>query len=482
MSGEANNWDVEQGVCLSPERGVRSRALELYEEVADLPVVSPHGHLTAALFSGGRDHPSDPASLFVTGDPLVTRLLYAHGVPYEELGVPPRDGSPYESDPRKVWRRFCERFHLFDGTPTGLWLKLTLVRVFGVNERPSARNADRLFDRLSEALASAEFAPRQLLKRFKVEYLATTDPATASLDDHISCQAAGMGVVPTFRPDALMQLSDPSWTEQVALLGERVGFAIDSLAAFVEALRRRRLEFRERGATSSDHGVTSAFVDPLDNDHAAVIFDRARSGQVGPEEAGRFHSHMLFEMAHMATEDGLVMQLHLGSLRNHHQRVMERFGPDRGADVPVAVDLTRGLQPLLNAFGYDQRFRLVVYTLDESTYGRELAPLAGHYPALRLGGPWWFHDSVHGIERYLAATAETAGFHKLAGYVDDARSLPTLRARHEVWRRVTCDWLARLELRGLIGAESTPRLANWLAYGAAKDAFRIPSLAAAAAG
>lgn len=452
---------------------MRARAMELYEVVSDLALVSPHGHVEAALLADDSVRLPDPATLFVTGDHYVTRLLYAHGVAYEELGVEPSDGASHETDPRAVWRRFCERFHLFQGTPSGLWLKLTLVGVFGVNQRPSAETADALFDQLSEALASPEFGPRELLRRFKVEHLATTDPAVASLENHAAAQKAGLNVVPTFRPDALMQLNDPSWNERLGVLGERVGFAIDSLEAFVEAIRRRRLEFRDRGATSTDHAIGSAFIDPMDNDRAAVLFDRARSGQVGPGEAGVFHSHMLFEMANMATEDGLVMQLHLGSLRNHNQRVMERFGPDMGADVPVAVDLTRGLQTLLNAFGYDQRFRLVVYTLDESTYARELAPLAGHYPALRLGSPWWFHDSVNGIERYLASTVETAGFHKLAGFVDDARALPTLRARHDVWRRVTCDWLARMELRGLIDPESTPQLAAWLAHGAAKDAFRV---------
>ncbi len=447
--------------------------MELYEGVADLPLVSPHGHVDASLFADDDARLPDPASLFVTGDHYVMRLLFAHGVPYEDLGVRPRDDGAFEEDPRGVWRRFCERFHLFDGTPTGLWLKLTLVRVFGVERRPSAQNADALFDMLSEALSSPEFSPRALLELFRVEHLATTDAAVASLVDHARAQQAGLRVVPTFRPDVLMHLSDPGWNGQLKTLGDLVGFQVDSQEAFVEALRRRRLVFRDRGATSTDHAMTSAFVDPLDSEHAAVIFDKARAGQVGPGEAERFHSHMLFEMAHMATEDGLVMQLHLGSLRNHHQRVMERFGPDMGADIPVAMDMSRGLQALLNAFGHDQRFRLVVYTLDETTYARELAPLAGHYPALRLGSPWWFHDSVHGIERYLDSTVETAGFAKLAGFVDDARALPTLRARHDVWRRVTCDWLARQELKGLVDPVSAERIASWLAYGAAKDAFRV---------
>jgi len=466
-------WTLDPDRCFSPEPSVRSRARELHAEVERLPLVSPHGHVAARLFADEGARLPDPATLFVTGDPYVFRLLHAHGLAHEELGLAPLGGGERETDPRAVWRRFCERFDLFDGTPTGLWLKTTFVHVFGLRERPSADSADRLFDALAEALVSPEFAPRALLSRFGVEHLATTDPADAGLDDHRSAQAAGLRVVPTFRPDGLMQLADPEWRARVERLAAVVGFEVGSLEAFLEAVRARRLAFAEAGATASDHAVTSADLSPMDSDDAAELFARALAGQASPAEAERFHAHMLFEMARMATEDGLVMQLHVGSLRNHDLRLLDRFGPDMGADVPVAMDLTRGLQPLLNAFGDETRFRLVVYTLDETTYARELAPLAGHYPALRLGSPWWFHDSVKGIERYLDAVVETAGFRKLAGFVDDARALPTLWARHDVWRRTTCDWLARLERRGLIDEGAAVRSARWLAYGAARDTFRV---------
>ncbi len=451
---------------------MRARARELHAAVEGLPIVSPHGHVDPRLLADEGARLPDPATLFVTSDHYVFRMLYAHGVAHEDLGLAPAGGEA-ERDPRAVWRRFCERFDLFDGTPTGLWLKTTLVHVFGVTERPSGSNADALFDRLEEALSSPESSPRALLRRFGVELLATTDPADATLEEHRAAQAAGLRVVPTFRPDALMQLADPAWRDRVARLSGLVGFEVDSLEAFVAALAQRRQAFRDAGATASDHATTSSTLEAMDNDSAATVFARALQGQVDAAEAERFHAHMLFEMARMATEDGLVMQLHVGSLRNHDMRLLDRFGPDMGADVPVATDFTRGLQSLLNAFGGDLRFRLVVYTLDESTYSRELAPLAGHYPAVRLGSPWWFHDSVHGIERYLSGVVETAGFGKLAGFVDDTRSLPTLWARHDVWRRTTCDWLARLELRGLIDPESALRAARWLAHDAAAEAFRL---------
>jgi len=466
------DWRLDPDRCFSPEPEVRARARELHAAVEGLPIVSPHGHVDARLLADDGARLPDPATLLVASDPNVFRLLHAHGLEHEDLGLSPVAGEA-ERDPRAVWRRFCERFDVFDGTATGLWLKTALVEVLGVTERPSAENADALFDALEEALSSPELSPPALMRRFRVEFLATTDPADATLEEHRDAQAAGLRVVPTFRPDALTALADPGWRDHVARLSRLVGFEVDSLEAFVAAVARRRLDFRDAGARASDHAATSSALEALDADTAALIFARALQGQADPADAERFHAHMLFEMARMATEDGLVMQLHVGSLRNHDLRVFDRFGPDMGADIPVATDLTRGLQSLLGAFGDDARFRLVVYTLDEAAYPRELAPLAGHYPALRLGSPWWFHDSVHGIERYLGAVVETAGFGKLAGFADDARSLPALYVRHDVWRRTTCDWLARLERRGLIDPEAAERAARWLAHDAAAEAFRV---------
>lgn len=466
-------WRLDPDRCFSPVPAVRELARELYAEVAGLPIVSPHGHVVPDLLADPEARFDDPSSLLIVPDHYVFRMLYSQGVPLESLGVPTLDGTPVENDPRAIWRTFCEHFHLFDATPTGLWLKAELIELFEVDVKPSAATADRVYDQIAAKLATDEFRPRALFQRFDIELLATTDLATDDLAAHGAMQEAGLPVVPTFRPDALMQTAEHTWSERLALLEERTGSSIEDLDGFLAALRDRRSFFKERGATATDHGVFSTFIEPLERDEAARLFDKALQLNISQAEAERFHSHMLFEMAGMAAEDGLVMQLHIGSYRNHNQRVFERFGPDKGADIPVSVDWTRGLHTLLNAFGNDERFRLITYTLDEATYARELAPLAGHYPAMRLGAPWWFFDSVLGFDRYLDRVVETAGVYNLAGFNDDTRAFPSIRTRHDVWRRTICNWLAAAVARGLLDEDSAPGMARWLAYDAAKDAYRL---------
>ncbi len=468
------DWTLDDDRCFSPVPTVRERARALYDHVRELPLVCPHGHVPPELLADPDAAFGDPASLFVTPDHYVFRMLYADGVPLEALGVPSRDGTPVETDARAIWRRFCERFHLFRGTPTGLWLKAELIELFGIDRKPSAETADALFDQLSETLATPALRPRALLERFGIEALATTDAADDDLAVHERMRADGLPVRPTFRPDALLAIDAPDWRERLAALESRAGRAVDDLDDFLEALRERREAFRQRGATASDHGATSAWIEPMPAREAQETFARARAGRADAGDAHRFASHLLYEMAGMARDDGLVMQLHVGSLRNHHARLYERFGPDAGADIPLAVDWTRGLHTLLNAHGHDPAFRLIVYTLDEATYGRELAPLAGHYPALRLGSPWWFFDSVLGMERYLDRVVETAGVYALAGFVDDTRAFVSIPARHDVWRRTTASWLAGQVERGLIDEDDAAEMAVWLAYGAAKAAFRLP--------
>ncbi|HZJ09906.1 MAG TPA: glucuronate isomerase [Trueperaceae bacterium] len=459
--------------CFSPVATVRDRARELYEGVRDLPIVSPHGHVQPELLADPGARFSDPANLLIVPDHYVLRMLYSRGVPLEKLGVPTLDDTPVETDPRAIWRTFCEHFHLFDGTPTGLWLKAELVELFEVAVRPSAETADEVYDQIAERLASDEFTPRALFERFNIELLATTDAATDDLAAQRSIREAGLAVVPTFRPDALMHTADHTWGERLKLLEERSGSSVEDLDGFLAALRDRREFFKGSGATATDHGVFSTFVEPLERNEAARLFAKALDRTINPGEAERFHSHMLFEMAGMACEDGLVMQLHVGSYRNHNQRVFERFGADKGADIPVSVDWTRGLHTLLNAFGNDERFQLITYTLDEATYARELAPLAGHYPAMRLGAPWWFFDSVLGFERYLDRVVETAGIYNLAGFNDDTRAFPSIRTRHDVWRRTVCNWTAGMVERGLVDEDAAPTMVKWLAYEAAKEAYRL---------
>lgn len=463
-------WSLDPDRCFSPDPSQRALARALHAEVAGLPLLSPHGHVPPALLLD--DAPlGDPATTFVVPDHYLLRMLHSQGVPLERLGVARLDGAPVETDPRAIWREFCANFHLFAGTPSGLWLKHELVDLFGLAERPSAANADRTYDHLAARLAEPGFRPRALFARFGIEVLATTDAATDSLQEHAELQREGMNVVPTFRPDAVIDPTREDFLPNLRLLEERSGVAVDDYAAYLAALEQRRAAFKAAGATATDHAALTADAAPLPD--AEAVFDRVLAGAATDAERRAFAANMLMVMARMSAEDGLVMQLHVGSLRDHHRPTFERFGRDKGADMPIAGGWTRQLAPLLNELGAHERFRLVLYTLDETTYSRELAPLAGFYPALRLGAPWWFFDSVLGMERYLDAVAETAGIYNLAGFVDDTRAYPSIPARHDVWRRVTCDWLAGRVVRGLIDEDQAPDLAHALAYDLTKETYRL---------
>lgn len=459
--------------CFSPEPSQRALARELFASVATLPIVGPHGHVDPRMLAEDAPLP-DPAQLFITPDHYVFRMLYSQGVPMEDLGVPSRDGSDVERDPRVIWQRFAEHAQLFRGTPTGLWLTIELETLFGVEEKLDGANAQRVYDHIQEHLERPEYRPRALLERFNIHTLATTDAATDTLEHHRRMHAEGLTKVrPTFRPDAVLDLQAEGWRENVDRLSHVSGIDVTDYSSFLRALEQRRAHFKAHGAVATDHASLTAEVAPLAEPEAAALFDRALSGTVGDGEAARFSSHMLFQMARLSAEDGLVMQLHVGSLRNHNRAVFQRFGLDKGADMPVATEWTRALQPLMNAFGNDPRFRLVLYTLDESAYARELAPLAGHYPALVLGAPWWFFDSVKGMERYLDAVMETAGAYNLAGFNDDTRAFASIPARHEVWRRVVSNWLAGQALRGLLDEEDAYALARALAIEQALRTFRL---------
>jgi glucuronate isomerase len=473
MTATMRGWTLDPDRCFASEPRQRDVARQLYEGVRDLPLVCPHGHVPVSLLRD--DAPlGDPASLLVVPDHYVVRMLYSQGVAMEDLGLPRRDGGPVEHDGRAIWRRFCEHFHRFAGTPTALWLKHELIDLFGVDERPAASNADALYDHLSARLGESAYRPRALFERLGVEVLCTTDAATDDVSAHERLQAEGYAVRPTFRPDAVIDPARDDWHESLDLLASRSAIAVDDYLGYRRALEARRDAFRAAGATASDHATLTADVRWLSDDDAHTTFDRLRSERADPMDRERFASHMLAEMARMSADDGLVMQLHVGSLRDHHGAVYERFGRDVGADMPVATEWTRALRPLLNRLGGQSGFRLVLYTLDESTMSRELAPLAGHYPALRLGAPWWFFDSVLGMERYLDAVVETAGIYNLAGFNDDTRAYPSIGARHDVWRRVACNWLAGRVARGLIDADLAPTLARALAYDQAKATYRLP--------
>jgi glucuronate isomerase len=468
-------WALSPDRCFDPDPSQRACARELFALVKDEPIVSPHGHVDPALLADPQATFGTPAELLIIPDHYVTRMLYSQGIALEDLGVPSRDGAPVEHDHRRIWQRFADHFHLFAGTPSGLWLAGELSNVFGVAERLNGENAQEIYTHIEARLALPPYAPRALFTRFTIEVLCTTDAATSPLDEHQRLRRDGWDarVRPTFRPDAVVNLGTAGWSRHIEQLSAVSGIDVTDYRSFVRALEARRAVFKQLGAVATDHAALTARTERLEEREADRIFQRALRGDGQDGDAARLTAHMLIEMARMSAEDGLVMQLHIGSYRDHNNAVFARFGPDKGADIPVPTDWTRGLHALLNAYGNDPRYRLILFTLDESTYGRELAPLAGHYPAVLLGPPWWFFDSVKGMRRYLDAVVETAGLYNLAGFNDDTRAFCSIPARHDVWRRVSCDWLAEQVVSGLIHEEDAGRMALELASGLARRAYRL---------
>lgn len=473
----STTWSLHPDRALPSEPDVRALAREIYGQTAGLPLVCMHGHVEAEVLD--LDLPfGNPAELFVVPDHYVVRMLVSQGVPMQELGVSLTGRVPgvqVEADPRQIWRRFCENWHLYRATPSRYWLEHELVEVFGVDRAPSAQTADEIYDQLSEALARPQFRPRALMDSFGIEILATTDPATSELAHHASLAEQGWGdrVVPTFRPDALLHLDRPGWAQDVQLLAERSDVDVSGYPAYLEALRSRRQTFLAAGARATDHGHLSADTTPLPPADAARIFDDALRGGVQPQDAAAFSAHMLFEMARMSSEDGLVMQLHPGVLRDHLTPVLEAFGADKGFDIPVHTEYTRALRPLLEAFGTSPGLRLVVFTVDETSFSRELAPLAGAYPAMKLGAPWWFLDSPDGMRRFRELVTETAGFYNTSGFVDDTRAFASIPARHDLARRVDAGYLARLVSEHRLDLDEAVETAVDLAYRIPQAAYAV---------
>ena len=458
---------IHPEILFPPSQPARGLAAELYAHVAAAPIVSPHGHVDPALLA--RDAAfSDPAAVLVTPDHYVTRLLHAHGVALDALRPP--------ADPRAIWRRLCERWPLLAGTVVRLWLELVLHDVLGVRVVPSASTADELFDALTRRLAEPALRPRALYERFGIEVLATTDDPADDLRHHhaLAADPSWNGrVIPTFRPDALLHLARPGWGEHVERLAAAAGTPIGSYDGFVAALEQRRRDFAALGATSTDHGVQRLATERLEPAAARRVFAAALRGDTTADDGAAFAAHMLDEMARMSCEDGLVMQLHPGVLRDHHGPTLRDHGPNVGADIPVHAEFTRALRPLLERYGTHPRFRIVVFTVDETTYSRELAPLAGFYPSVYLGAPWWFLDSPAGMLRFREAVTDTIGFHRTAGFVDDARALCSIPARHEVARRVDCSFLAGLVCEHRLTLTDAAAIAHDLGGDRARRVFRL---------
>ncbi len=449
-------------------------ARTLYEQISGLPLISPHGHTEPRWFAENETFP-DPAKLLVIPDHYVFRMLVSQGVRMEQLGVPSVDGSPVETDSEKIWQIFADNYCLFAGTPTRLWLDHSFQHLFDIDEPLNSDSAGRCFEHIARCLERAEFRPRALYEKFNLEVISTTEDPLDELKHHQKIRESDWDgrVISAYRPDMVVDPDYDGFAENLVALGELTGCDTHSWNGYLEAHRQRRAFFISTGATSTDHGHPNARTADLNAGAAERLFDDVVCGRATPEQRDLFRAQMLTEMARMSIDDGLVMQLHPGSWRNHSRSVHKRFGRDKGFDIPTATDYVSALKPLLDTVGHSPRLSLILFTLDESAYSRELAPLAGAYPALKLGPAWWFFDSAEGMKRYRQLTTETAGFYNTVGFNDDTRAFPSIPARHDVARRVDCTYLAELVTTHQLHMGEAEELAVELAYGLAKRAYKL---------
>jgi glucuronate isomerase len=468
-------WHLPEDRYFDPDPAQRGIATELYKSVANLPIISPHGHVDPRLLADENASLGTPADLLIIPDHYVFRMLYSQGIRLEDLGVPRRDGSPVEKDHRKIWQTFGDHFHLFRGTPTGAWLAHELSCVFGIDEKLTGQTAQHIYDQIEAKLKTPEFRPRALFKRFNIEVMCTTDAATDPLTHHQALRKSGWdgNIRPTFRPDAVVNLLTPGWSDNVKALSKAGGINVASYQTFIRALEDRRGFFKSMGTVATDHASETAYTAELGSSEAQAIFKRALQGKANADDAKRFNAHMIMEFARMSIDDGLVMQLHVGSIRDHNDLIYQRFGANMGADIPSQSEFTHNLRPLLNKYGTDSRLTVILFTLDESSCARELAPLAGHYPAVKLGPPWWFHDSINGMRRYFDRVMETAGLHNTVGFNDDTRAFPSIPARHDLWRRISADWISGLAVRGIVDLGDAHEMILDMAYRLAKRAYKM---------
>jgi len=452
------------------EPGARAVARQLYATIKDLPIISPHGHTQAAWFAQNEPFP-DPAKLLVQPDHYVFRMLYSQGVSLDDLEI----GKPVVENPRKVWKIFASHYHLFRGTPTRIWMDYVFENLFGVEQRLSADTADLFFDTITEKLKTPEFLPRALFDRFNIEVLSTTDSPLDSLTDIQTIHASGWKgrILPAFRPDSVVDPEFGGFSESILKLGEQTGEDSSTWTGYLNALHKARLRFKALGCTSTDHGHLTAQTADLPAAEAAELFNKVFTGKADARQQVLFQAQMLTEFAQMSLEDGLVMQIHPGSVRNHNPKLYKKHGRDIGCDIPQPTNYVAALRPLLSRFGNEKSLTIILFTLDESTYSRELAPLVGHYPCLRLGPAWWFHDSPEGMMRYRQQVTETAGFYNTVGFNDDTRAFLSIPARHDVARRVDCSFLAKLVTEHRLDEDEAFELAHELTYGLVKKAYKL---------
>lgn len=472
---------MSEPLTLHPDRlfpadpKTREIARELYARVADLPIISPHGHVPVQWLAD--DTPfTDPTTLLLTPDHYTNRLLHSvAGVELEDLGVPV--GSPMSPEKsREAFRIFCSNWKVFRGTQVQFWFESQFVDVFGIDVRPSAETADRIYDQILERLGTDEYKPRALYKRFNIDFLATTDDPCDDLAGHkqlVDDPTWDSRVVPTFRPDKYLEPARAGWVELTKQLGEVSGVEIGSYADHLEAMRIRRRYFVDHGAVSSDHSHRDARCARLDDAEAERLFARALAGEITVEEGDALRAHMVNDQARLAVEDGLVMTLHPAVYRNHDTATFERYGADVGGDVPLPVEFASALQPILSEYGNADGFQLVVFTMDETVYSRELAPLAGWYRGMYIGAPWWFIDENDAMMRFRRATTGYGTLHKGSGFIDDTRAFCSIPARHDAARRVDSAYLAGLVAEHRLSLDEAAETAVELVTTQPKRAFKL---------
>jgi len=504
---------MKEKLVLDPDRffdpnpKVRKIARELYESVKNVPIVSPHGHVDPKLFAYPDISFGNPTELIIIPDHYLYRMLYSQGISLESLGIPTLDNKinietdknensiihkynstikgeledkneikeRVEEDPKKIWQIFAENFYLFRGTPSSIWLNYEFSEVFGIKYKLTKETAMEIYDEINEKLKLPEFKPRNMFDKFKIEVLATTDEATSTLKYHRAIKSSNWNrrIIPTFRPDAVISIQSKNWRKNIEELSRISEIDIVDYRTFIKALKKRIEFFKSLGATSIDIAVLDPYTEELSEIAVDNIFASALKNTVNENDSKKFTAHILMEMAKISIEYSLVMQLHCGCYRNHNQEIYQKFGPDKGCDIPVRIEFTENLKALLNKYGNNPNFTIVVFTLDESTYSRELAPLAGHYPALKLGPPWWFHDSINGMIRFREQITETAGLYNTTGFVDDTRAFLSIPARHDLARRIDSNWLAGLVARHIIDITDAREMIKDCAYGLAKKTYKF---------